>query len=473
MNTFVAVRYGLFALFILFAGLIGSFSALNLGFMNTNMGTNTKRPPMVQSLDLYLAILSIANMVFIFPVIGIEIVRKGAITSRIWFEHIWVAFFSLAYLMGAIAATMLLPKALCPPGKTNTMACFASVALIAFMWTISSLYFIYFLTLLVYTLVHSQSCSNIWTSTITDRSSHPQELPPVVVSQSYSQSIDSPTKLINVHPMKTETDSPGKDEEKAVVVILPTLNKNGPPTFGAGYTFPQRSGVTPNASSNRYARDMGVNAINGAPSYDGRPQQNGGSSMMPYQFQAHPYRKLQSAQDTPDSAMSSGHVKAPWSNESQTPSPAVVKQAAKVTPIQQSLYPAHVVNAGLDVRNLVPQPTQQKAPVVGNLVDLLRAAGLSQGRTPLPNDPSSRVSQRSSDMSSPSARGHGQAQSVDSFVQVSLQSPSNGTPMRTSNRRSMSLGDTQLAYGRRGRPMRRPPPLNLTGLSNIARADAR
>ena len=69
---------------------------------------------MVQSLDTYLLILSIVNLVFLFPVyvqqstsekgiltrrsIGTELIRRGALTSKIWFELIWNSLFLLAFL---------------------------------------------------------------------------------------------------------------------------------------------------------------------------------------------------------------------------------------------------------------------------------------------------------------------------------------------------------------------------------------
>lgn len=101
-----------------------------------------------------------------------ELYRKGALTSRIWFELLWVAAFFLAYsgeccqpalwqmlkrsLGGAIAATMVIPNAVCQTGKciphnryehelmdtlagSMKLACMTSMVLIAFNWITSSL----------------------------------------------------------------------------------------------------------------------------------------------------------------------------------------------------------------------------------------------------------------------------------------------------------------------------------------------
>lgn len=477
MNAFLVVRYGAFALYIVFSALIGSFSALNMGYLMN--GTKVTSPGMIQGIDTYLLILSIVNMVFLFPVIGIELVRRGALTSKIWFELLWNVLFLLAFLGGAVVATLNYPDTMCSKAGTGEGSCLTAIILIAIAWMTTSLYLIYLISLVVYTFSQAKHTHNIWSSSVADHGRHPGVPGPIVVSQSQSRSIDSPTTLINVYPLKDDSQSIDKDEEKAVAVA-PSLSANGPPTFGAGFTFPKR----PAPSANR---NIGVNAINGAPSYDS-------NSKAPYQFQVHSYR---GGQKTSASGMEARP--APWSQEADTPSPAVIEHVSRVVSVKPSLYPAHVVSAGLNThsrqsvqqqqqigqRTQPQRPGQQQPMVVGNFVDILRAAGLNGSSTSLPYA-RSRSSVASNQSRTPTlteeapstTKGHTQAQSVDSFVQVSLATPNGGssTPVqnRTGNsRRSMSEGSNHFTNNRRSKPIRRPPPLNLNGLSNIAKADRR
>ena len=345
----------------------------------------------------------------------------------------------------------------------------------------TSLYLVYLISLVIYTFSQAKHTPNLWSSSVVDHGRYPSALAPIIVSQAVSRSIDSPTTLINVYPLKDDSQSIDKDEEKATAFV-PSYTANGPPTFGVGYTFPKRPTPSANTFSATDRRNIGVNAINGAPSYDAAPR-------APYQFQVQPYR---GGQQTSASGLEARPV--PWSQEGDTPSPAVIEHASRAVPVKPSLYPAHVVSEGLNThsrqsvqqqqlgqRQQPQRPGKQQLMNVGNFVDILRAAGLNGSSTSLPYAHSSAASIQSCTPTltedAPSTKGHAQTQSVDSFVQVSLATPKGpSTPVQSrtgSDRRSMSEGSNRFIRGKRSKPIRRPPPLNLNGLSNIAQADRR
>lgn len=476
MGRFLAVRYVAFALFILFCGLIGSFAALNLGFMTSGVIT---LQALVEALDIYLVAVSVINVVFIVPVVGTELYRRGALTSRIWFELLWVSAFFLAYLGGAITSTMLIPNAVCNTGGSMKLACMTSMGLVAFAWISASAYLIYFFTLLAYCVIHSKPSFNIWNTSIVD---HPWTPKPSAMSYGSAESIDSRRTLTDTHVhafnFKAATSLDDSNLEKDMdAAALPIYSRNlaGPPTFGQNRTSGRREAVdlgTVNASARR-GQSVGVNAINGAPAYYAQQQETYFNEQGPHRFHQNPRGDLEGQNRTLDrnpyrsAEPAQGSRQAPWvnSNDDETPSPAVITHAARVSQPSMSLYPAHVVATGLTT-----QSAKMKKPVKPDAAmnDLLRAAGLNQSVTSLPYMKSSVGHGRDLDVVSVRSgeNGHSKSQSVDTFVQA------NPTEVGAGHRRSISEARGQ-QRGRRSGPRHKPPPLDLSSLSNIASADRR
>ncbi|KIM30485.1 hypothetical protein M408DRAFT_328067 [Serendipita vermifera MAFF 305830] len=438
MSTFLALRYVAFALFILLSGLTGSFAGLNFGFMTS--GVVVPQDP-IKALDMYLVVISALNVLFVVPIIGTELYRKGALTSRIWFELFWVSAFFLAYLGGAIAATMLIPNAVCKAAGSMKLACMTSTILIAFTWITSALYLIYSFSLLAYCIIHSKPNFNIWNTTIVDHPWTPKPLPNL---RSETQSIDSRQTLTDAHvvPYKgfAHDDSPIHEKD-----VLPVFSRNngtmaGPTTFGG-------------AANNQR---MGVNAINGAPAYSQPADLNGQG---PHKFYSNPQRDLESGN-------AEGHRQAPWSQDDETPSPAVITHASRVQQPSLSLYPVHVVNAGLTTQSA--HPGTKPRP----LEDLLKAAGLNHSATSLPYMKTSVGHGQEADVTSKTSSpiAHSKSQSFDSVIQA-YSTPRGAVKPSAGGRKSQS----EERGGRRSRPRHRPPPLDLSslGLSNIANADRR
>jgi len=479
MNVFLAIRYVTFALLVLLAGLTASFAALNVGFISS--GVVSTESPATEGLGIYLVALSLLNILFILLIIAIEFCRKGALTSRIWFEFIWVVVFFVSYLGGSISTFLLIPGSICQAARqtegTSKLACMTSWVLIAFTCIITSLYLLYLFALLVYSLNRSQHESKVWSSSVVDQPKRSSSVPPVLITHTYSQSIDGPS---NVHHISfNDAISPVDDSlilekemkrrESGIKPPVFTRNPviNGPPTFGKSQQYEPKSGIDIGQANAHdiNQRSLGVDAINGAPNY--RTERPAGG----YQLQKHLYR-ASSGNPNRASSPTAGHSQypqqeAPWLSGEETPSPAVIKHASRVTP-SVSLYPVHIVNAGLTT-----QPVKPKTPTaLSTLTGFLHPTSQRESKTSLPYMNISRgTSQRSIASASISRNSvrHSQSQGVDSFVQIS-QVPRGGVQEIKGR---ASYDERSIGRGRRSRPLLRPPPLNLLGLSNISNAERR
>jgi len=159
-------------------------------------------------------------------------------------------------------------------------------------------------------------------------------------------------------------------------------------------------------------------------------------------------------------------LQAPWVNadDDETPSPAVITHAARVSQPSLSLYPAHVVATGLTTQSAKPPKRAEPDAAIN---DLLRAAGLNQSATSLPYTKGSIGHAKESDLISTNS-GHAKSQSVD----ISGRANPGRMEAETGHRRSTSEAREQ-KRGRRSGPRHKPPPLDLSRLSNIANADKR
>jgi hypothetical protein len=318
---------------------------------------------------------------------------------------------------------------------------------------------------LAYGITQSRNTSGIWNSSVVD---HP--VLPDNASQS-NVSIDSRRTLTNLEavPYKGSKGSPDSEQDLEKL-NLPVYNPRA--NFSV---YPGRGSL--DTSERTRARGMGVHSINGAPVYraNGVP-----SSQGPHQFYANPPQ----SRSVPRLSSDNNHVDnthqprriAPWHNDEESPSPAEIRHASRVNP-STSLYPSHVVNAGLTTR-----PVQTAVPAkTGALTDLLKAAGLRTSASSLPytHSPNENAQQSVpggtvSRTSSTNTR-HAQTQSVSSFVQAAPPNVTDSTNVERTraSRRSLSDGNIIIHANRRKGPRHRPPPLNLSGLSNIANAERR
>ncbi|TFK86904.1 hypothetical protein K466DRAFT_586814 [Polyporus arcularius HHB13444] len=149
-------RYASFGLFTVCNAVICCVSVWNL-VLAQQIGWD----PLV---DAYLIALSALGIVYIFPILCIDLLRKNAIVSRVWFEAVWVGLFWIAQLAGAAAATAILPNMLCNfaadlliPGSCST-----TKAILAFTWLNTVNLLAYFLLLMVSAILHMKDDSTVW-----------------------------------------------------------------------------------------------------------------------------------------------------------------------------------------------------------------------------------------------------------------------------------------------------------------------
>jgi len=115
-------------------------------------------------LDAFLIFVGAFGIVVILPIIAVELLRRNAVSGRVWFELAWVALFWSLYFAGAVAVTAILPNGLCdaPIVALNSDPCNSSRALIAFTWIPTAILLVYFFILAVFAIIHSKEDDKIW-----------------------------------------------------------------------------------------------------------------------------------------------------------------------------------------------------------------------------------------------------------------------------------------------------------------------
>jgi len=161
VSTFLVCRYLVFALLTVYNAIISSIAAWNLGYSRGILAIN--------QVDQYLIVIGMVGTLFIFPVICIDISRKGAHTSRVYFEVAWVSIFWILHLCGAAATTAITPIVLCRAGTTLPLtACTSAQVLVAFTWISMMTHLSYLLTLVLMAIFHSKKSPGVWRSGVRD-----------------------------------------------------------------------------------------------------------------------------------------------------------------------------------------------------------------------------------------------------------------------------------------------------------------
>ncbi|KAJ7582901.1 hypothetical protein C8J56DRAFT_956013 [Mycena floridula] len=161
VNFYIYLRYALFGCFIVCNAIIASVAVWNISLAQV---ASMKFPVVA-----YLVFLGASSLAFIFTVIFIELARRNAVTSRVWFECLWTGFFSIMELAGAAAFSSTVPDAMCSK-KANRLAgrlaCTSTQALLAFTWICTILLLCYLLILSISSLLHHKHNPQIWHTNI-------------------------------------------------------------------------------------------------------------------------------------------------------------------------------------------------------------------------------------------------------------------------------------------------------------------
>lgn len=119
-------------------------------------------------IDGYLIFLGASGLLLIFPILFFELYGKDVFLGRVWFELLWVGFFSIMDLVGAAVTTAHSGSQTCSSGALASLTsiqespCPSSQVLQAFAW-ISTILLLGYLTLLfILTMVIQREDSSIW-----------------------------------------------------------------------------------------------------------------------------------------------------------------------------------------------------------------------------------------------------------------------------------------------------------------------
>jgi hypothetical protein len=161
-SPLVCFRLSVFVLFIICSCIICSVGAWNLG-VASSANLNSQ-------ISAYFVFLGAFGILCGLPVMLIDIVRKNALTSRIWVECVGVGIFWVLYLSGAAAISANFSDAQCSGNVRASAlnACTSAKVLIGFSWIVTFTLLIYAVSLTVCTIIHQTEDSQVWHATVRD-----------------------------------------------------------------------------------------------------------------------------------------------------------------------------------------------------------------------------------------------------------------------------------------------------------------
>jgi len=433
MHALLCFRLASFVLFALFGVLNIAFAAWNLAAVGP---TSTR----VQGADIYTLIFSAISLLAVGGMLIMEQVHIGS--PRLWLELIWVGCFALLSLVSAATATTLMPVTACmTPATSDPQFCVSSNAVVATNWITTVIYLGWFITVVIYGITRSFSDRDVWFKGIKDVNLRPDTVQDATINEKIARlpavyhRPEVRTSEYSVSTVKTEKDD--------ISIAMPYNQRSGP---------------------------IGVGAINGAPVYhpygttNAWDQRNAGQSRTvtpapvstryfgptdtPQAIEVPPRRPfivaLPHTMSTGGSSILSADAGSnpssgfEWINttykNTATPSPAVIMQAHK----QQPLYGAHIEGTeGHRRTRSNTDPTRE-----GQWSSAPSRERPNQSSIILVND--RRPSEAGVGLSPQVSMGHARMLSTDSAFGV-------GTK----------------------KPKHRPPPLDLSRLSNIKQAEKR
>ncbi|TBU65666.1 hypothetical protein BD310DRAFT_963449 [Dichomitus squalens] len=151
-------RYSSFALFTLCNAVLCVIAVWNL-----TLAQEIGWTPFV---DAYLIAIGAAGILWMFPVMFLDQLRKNALVSRVWFECAWVGLFWILNLAGAAAVTAMLPNMMCSFAANLLLpgACATTDVLLAFSWIGMANLLVYLCVLMVSAIIHMKDDSTIWSA---------------------------------------------------------------------------------------------------------------------------------------------------------------------------------------------------------------------------------------------------------------------------------------------------------------------
>jgi len=151
-------RHFVFGTFIICNAIIASASVWNFSI--------SKAIQQELRIDTYLTFVGVSGLLFISAIIVLELLRKDAITGRVWFESSWVGIYWMLELAAASALSAVGPTVMCGRKAVNAIpqSCSSTRTLLAFSWICTIILMSYFLLVVVTAATHQLQERNpsIW-----------------------------------------------------------------------------------------------------------------------------------------------------------------------------------------------------------------------------------------------------------------------------------------------------------------------
>jgi hypothetical protein len=160
-NIYLSLRYVAIGSFIVCNAIIASVAVWNLSLAQV-AGSRA-----LEQASQYMIFVGTSGLVFIFTVIFIELARRNAVVSRVWFECLWLMLYLLMELVGTALVSAIGPTAMCKPHLGQIKGnCVASQLMVAFGWVVTIILFLYLTILAVSSCIHYKYDKRIWTCSI-------------------------------------------------------------------------------------------------------------------------------------------------------------------------------------------------------------------------------------------------------------------------------------------------------------------
>ncbi|PCH38113.1 hypothetical protein WOLCODRAFT_149070 [Wolfiporia cocos MD-104 SS10] len=167
-KLFTAYRYFTFVLFVICNVVLCAVTAWNLSVALAVQFTTSIQ------VDAFVITIASVGLLFIFPIMFVDAMRKESVTRQVWFECVWVGFFCLLELGSAGAVTTTISGMQCVTSATDGVIklgpCTSNMLMLAFTWTNAAALLLYLVTLSVTAMLHQHDDPLVWKSNVLEYS---------------------------------------------------------------------------------------------------------------------------------------------------------------------------------------------------------------------------------------------------------------------------------------------------------------
>jgi hypothetical protein len=155
-------RYFVFAITVISNAIICSAAAWNLP-ISKSINLHTQ-----QQVDTYMIFLGAFSLLFVIPMVFVDVFFQRAISGRVWVECLWVDFLWLLHLIGVIFVTSFLLRDMCTPQAKfiNGGSCTSARLIVAFSWICTISLSIYLVSLVGSIMLHYKQDCTVWSSQV-------------------------------------------------------------------------------------------------------------------------------------------------------------------------------------------------------------------------------------------------------------------------------------------------------------------